>query len=56
MFFFMLYFVCSSEIKHGGEIKMDKNKENIDDIERVKEPEGMTKHLIYDVIFKAVFN
>ena len=35
---------------------MDINKENIDDIERVKEPEGMTKHLIYDVIFKAVFN
>ena len=35
---------------------MDINKEIIDDIERIKEPEGMTKHLIYDVIFKAVFD
>ena len=36
---------------------MDINKENIDDeIERIKEPDGMTKHLIYDVIFKEVFN
>ncbi len=37
--------------------KMNIRKENIDDeIEMVKEPEGMTKHLIYDVMFKAVFN
>lgn len=39
------------------EVKMNIRKENIDDeIEMVKELEGMTKHLIYDVMFKAVFN
>ena len=31
-------------------------EKNNDEIEMVREPEGMTKHLIYDVIFKAVFN
>lgn len=36
---------------------MNINKDNIgDEIEMVKEPVGMTKYLIYDVIFKAVFN
>ena len=36
---------------------MNTKKENVDiEIERVREPEGITKHLIYDVMFKAVFN